>query len=116
MTVVLMILLNLANGKKSQSAVPYAINAVIKEHFATLDISPQKLDFVYFGSDKEKFSKFMNQMLKIKSEGVLIRIWKFDLTGFDYQYSTFTISDSSIVFFDSVETFKSNAPIHTRIF
>ena len=108
-TVVLIILLNSASGKKKEFVVPYALNSIIEKHFATFDISPKKLDFLHFGSNNEMFTDLMDQLLRIKSEDALIRVFKFDLTGDIYQNLSFTIPNPSIVFFDSVGSFKANA-------
>ena len=108
-TVVLIILLNLASGKKKESVVPYAINSIIDKYFATLETSPGKVDILYFGSDKQKFSKLIDKLLKIKSENVLISVFGYELNINLYTDKWFFIPHSSVVFFESVEEFKAYA-------
>ena len=103
--VVLIILLNLASGKKKESFVPYAINSIIEKHFATLGTSPGKIDIYYFGSDKEKISTMMDKLLNIKSKEVAIRVFEVNMKTYEW----FFIRHSSIVFFESAEIFKAMA-------
>ena len=104
-TVVMIILLNLASGNISESVVPYAINSIIEQHFANLGTSPGRVDILYFGYDKRKFSKLIDKLLKIKSEEFAIRVFEVKLKTYEW----FFIRHSSIVFFESVEIFKADA-------
>ena len=108
MTVVMIILLNLASGKEKESVVSYAINSIIDKYFATLGFYPGRIDILYFGSDKQKFSKEIDKLLKIKSENVLIRVFRYELNVDFDDDNLFFIPRSSIVFFESVESFKAD--------
>ena len=111
LSVVLIILLNLASGKKKESVVPYAINAIIEQHFVNLETSPGKVDIYYFGSSHAEFFTSMDKLLKIKSEDVSIRVFDVQFIADINGITRFEIFHSSIVFFESVERFKVHASI-----
>ena len=115
--ILLMASLNLASGKKKDSVVPYAINAIIEQHFATLADFPGRVDIFLIGNDTLEFSELMNMLLKIKSANTKVTIqatntadWKeFNYREFLEFQKFVKLGDSSIVFFDSVESFKAGA-------
>ena len=100
------ILVNLASGRKKYFVVPYAINAIIEEHFVNLETYPGRVDIFFIGKYNFEFSEFMNKLLKIKSANTKVTISKTELNKI---YSNKQLGDSSIVVFDSVEKFVKNA-------
>ena len=103
------ILVNLTSGKKKDSVVPYAINAIIEKHFVNLETHPGRVNIFFFGNNNLEFSKLMDKLLKIKSANTKVTVSKTDLA------TKFIDPDSSIMIFDSVETFKRIAPTLTWV-
>ena len=68
------ILLNLACGKKKDSVVPYAINAIIEQHFVNLETYPGIVNIKFYGQYNFKFSELINNLLKIKSANTKVEV------------------------------------------
>ena len=95
----------LTSGKKKSSVVPYAINAIIEEHFAKQQAShPGNVDIIWIGRKTNKISRIIERLLKIKSDDTVIAIRR------DVKYhsddETLNLSESSIVLFGSKKLFK----------
>ena len=98
----------LINGKRKGSVVPYAINAIIQEHFAKQQAShPGYVDIVWFGKETNKISRIIERLLKIKSDDTVIAIHR-DV-NYHSDNETINLSESSIVLFESRDRFKKLA-------
>ena len=107
LTVSVVTWLALASGKEKVSVVPYAINAIIEEHFATPNANWQgKLNIRWFGEKTSEVIAIIDKLFKIKSATTSIKVTQEDLSK---EEKKFDLGESSIVFFDSVQTFKANA-------
>ena len=98
-------LLTSISGKKIYLAA-YAINAIIEQHFTTLQAShPGYVDIVFFGQRIEQFEA----LLRIKSATTVTTIYSQDnlLT----EEGFYQLRESSVVFFESVDWFKKCASI-----
>ena len=108
--VLLTALLSLASGEKKDSVVPYAINAIIKQHYVNLETFPGRVDISFIGDNNFEFSELLDKLLKIKSANtkVTVSITELDKSFFKPD-KFFELGDSGIVFFDSVERFVASA-------
>ena len=89
------------------SVVPYAINAIIEKHFATANANWQgKVNIHWFGKGTSEMITIIDKLFKIKSSTTSIKVTREDLSK---EQKKFELGESSIVFFDSVQTFKANA-------
>ena len=94
------------SGSDERSVVPYAINAIIDEHFATTSATRQGLiNIVWIGEKTEEFSKLVGTLLRMKSPTATLQV--FVLEEITEEGG---IYDNAIVFFDSVEIFQANFP------
>ena len=99
--------LALASGKEKVSVVPSAINAIIEKHFATPNANWQgKVNIHWFGKETSEIMAIIEKLFKIKSSTTSIKVTKQDLSK---EEKEFDLGESSIVFFDSVQSFKANA-------
>ena len=104
MSVRLIFFLALASGKLESSVVPYAINAVINQHFTKpISSHPGNVNVIWFGNKTKEISTWIDKLLKIKNSDVKIKITKVNLSA----KKKINQSESSIAFFDSLETFKA---------
>ena len=102
LVICLSFLVILTSGKKESSLVPYAINEIIEEHFAKQQAShPGNVDIIRIGNESREISKIIDGLFKLKSQttSIVIKNDKFNLT------------ESAIVFFDSVTKFRENAAL-----
>ena len=108
--VLLTVLLSLASGKKKDLIVPFAINAIIEQHFATLGDFPGRVDIFLIGNNTLKFSKLMDKLFKIKRTNTKVTVSKTAMNGKFFKPNKFyKLGNSSIVLFDSLETFLKSA-------
>ena len=104
--------LAVASGKDPSSVVPYAIENMIEKHFTSLSAShPGNIDIIWFGRKTKEFSKLVGKILKIKKETTKLRVHQIDKVR-----KAFTLTDSAITFFESVERFKIDAPLIKWVF
>ena len=103
----LIFLVTLTSGMKKSSVVPYAINAIIEKHFAKQQAShPGNVDVVKFGDESIEISKIIDTLFKVKS----------DSTSIALKDENFSLTESSIVFFDSVTEFRKTAAFVEWVF
>ena len=107
LTVSVVMWLALASGTEKLTVVLYAINAIIEKHFATTNANWQgKVNIHWFGRETGEIITVIDKLFKIKSSTTSIRVTKED---FSIKQENFYLGESSIVFFDSLGTFKANA-------
>ena len=107
LTVLVVTWLALANGKEQVSVVPYAINAIIEKHFAAPNANWQgKVNIHWFGKETSEVTAIIDKLLKIKSSTTSIKVTQ---ENFSHEQKKIDLGESSIVFFDSMQTFKENA-------
>ena len=100
------ILSNLASRKKKDSNVPYAINAIIEQHFVNLETFTGTVDISFIGNNDLEFFELMDKLFEIKSEKTKVTISKTELDkSFFKPDKFFKLGDSGIVIFDSVKRF-----------
>ena len=96
-------LLTLISGRKI-SLASYAINAIIEEHFTSLQAShPGYVDIVYFGQRNDQFEA----LLRLKSATTVTSIYNYEKGQTEDDF--YQLRESSVVFFESVELFKKCA-------
>ena len=101
--VILSSLLTLINGKKFGLAA-YAINAIIDQHFTTLQAShPGYVDIVYFGQRNDQFEA----LLRLKKATTVTSIYNYEKGQTEDDF--YQLRESSVVFFDSVNRFREYA-------
>ena len=110
LTVLVIFLFSLVNGKVKTSVVSYAINAIIEEHFTKLVAThPGNVNIVNFGEQTKEFLSLMKILVNIKSANVKFSIYVERNLNDEEYIDGYELDKSSIVFFDSVETFKESA-------
>ena len=73
------ILSNLASRKKKDSNVPYAINAIIEQHFVNLETFTGTVDISFIGNNDLEFFELMDKLFEIKSEKTKVTVSKTEL-------------------------------------
>ena len=91
------------SGKKFSLAA-CAINAIIEQHFTTLQAShPGYIDIVYFGKRIDQFEA----LIRLKSATTVTSIYNYEKGQTEYDF--YQLRESSVVFFESVNRFKEYA-------
>ena len=107
--VLLVFLLNLAKGKKNNSVVSYAINAIIEKRFVNLQTYSGTIDINFIGNNNLEFLTLMDKLLKIKSANTKVTVYQSELNeDFDNE-EKLELGYSGIVIFDSVKSFVESA-------
>ena len=111
-TVFLIILLASASGKQKQFVVPHAINALIHEHFENSRSLQGDIQIICISDGTKTNSDLTEQILRIKNSFVTLTIDGAELRYVETNNAEFQFESSTILFFDTIATFKACA---TRI-
>ena len=110
----------LASGKSRGSVVPDAIHVIVKEHYTKFTSKyPGIINVICIGNETQEFTGSLARLMK--SEGLKLKInlhkqrnldeFSSEVNEDEYQEENkLILNQSSIVFFDSVARFKTDAP------